>query len=474
MPNGAHESILMVALAVGLGGCGAGQTSITADETRTIARDAYIYGFPVVDNYRVQYAYFVDRDNPEFKAPRNQIRNTPRVYTPEDKTVQAPNSDTPYSHAGLDLRAEPVVLTVPVIDRHRYFSVQLIDAYTHNFAYIGTRATGNDGGDFLIAGPGWEGVTPDGIKAVIKSETDFVLAWYRTQLINADDLENVMAVQSGYEVRPLSQFLGAEAPTQAPEIDWRVPLSREEQRTSPEFFDVLNFALQFGPTHASEEELMERFAKLNIGGGLDFDFASLSPELQEAVEAGISDAWESLAELMIRVNAGEVTSGDAFGTREHLANDYLVRMAGAAIGIYANSVEEAMYPVYFVDRDGQELDASMHRYTLRFASGEYPPVDAFWSLTMYELPSGLLVANPLDRYLLNSPMLQQFELDADGGLTLYLQRDSPGEGRGSNWLPAPNGPFQLVLRLYLPKPEALGGTWTAPQLIRRSDDQASR
>lgn len=457
---------LAVALAVGLVGCEAAQPDITPDEARTVARDAYIYGFPVVDNYRVQYAYFVDQDDPDFKAPRNQIRNTPRVYTPDDITVQAPNSDTPYSHAGLDLRAEPVVLTVPVIEESRYFSVQLIDAYTHNFAYIGTRATGNGGGSFLIAGPDWSGETPSGIEDVIRSETDFVLAWYRTQLINAGDLDNVIEVQAGYQVQTLSQFMGEAAPPPATEIDFLPPLSRDEQRTSPEFFDLLNFALQFGPTHASEDDLMARFATLGIGGGLTFDFANLSSELQEAVEAGMADAWESLAGLMERVNAGEVTSGDAFGTREHLNNDYLVRMAGAAIGIYANSEEEAMYPVYFLDGDGETLDGSMHRYSLRFAPGEFPPVDAFWSLTMYELPSGLLVRNALDRYLLNSPMLPDFAHDADGGLTLHIQEESPGQDRESNWLPAPDGLFQLVLRLYRPGPEALDGTWTAPQVIK--------
>ena len=153
------------------------QTNITPDEARAIAKEAYIYGFPVVDNYRVQYAYFVDRNNPEFKAPRNQIRNTPRVYTPDDKTVQAPNSDTPYSHAGLDLRAEPVVLTVPVIEKNRYFSVQLIDAYTHNFAYIGSRATGNDGGSTL-----YERHFRSGSTDFSRYRQRFVLEWKESKL----------------------------------------------------------------------------------------------------------------------------------------------------------------------------------------------------------------------------------------------------------------------------------------------------
>src|SRR5687767_5837786 len=143
---------------------------VTPAEARGIAKEAYIYGFPLVDNYRIQHAYFVDRQNPEYKAPWNQIRNIPRVFTPEDKTIQTPNSDTPYSILGLDLRAEPMVLTVPVIEKERYFSVQLIDAYTHNFDYIGSRTTGNDGGNFLVAGPGWKGDSPKDVKRVIRSE----------------------------------------------------------------------------------------------------------------------------------------------------------------------------------------------------------------------------------------------------------------------------------------------------------------
>jgi len=158
------------------------QTGVAPAEARAIAKEAYIYGFPMVDNYRIQYTYFVNRESPEFKAPWNQIRNIPCVFTPDDKVIQTPNSDTPYSFVGMDLRAEPIVLTVPTVEKERYFSILLIDLYTHNFDYIGSRATGNDGGSFLITGPGWKGDTPKGVKKVIRSETEFVFAVYRTQL----------------------------------------------------------------------------------------------------------------------------------------------------------------------------------------------------------------------------------------------------------------------------------------------------
>jgi len=439
---------------------------ITPEEARAIAKEAYTYGYPMVDSYRILNAYFVNRENPEYKTSWNNLLNIPRVYTPDDKAVQTPNSDTPYSMVGMDLRTEPIVLTVPPIEKNRYFSIQLIDLYTHDFDYLGSRATGNEGGSFLIAGPGWKGQAPKGVKKVIRSETNLVLAVYRTQLFDPSDLDNVKKVQAGYKAQPLSAFLGKAAPQAAPAIDFAKPLTPDTQKTSLEFFNVLNFVLQFAPTHPSEKELMARFAKIGVGAGKTFDASKLSPDMKKAIEDGMADAWAEQAALKKRIDAKELTSGDMFGTREYLKNNYAYRMAGAVIGIYANSKEEAMYPAYTVDSGGHALDATRNRYTMRFEPGQLPPVNAFWSLTMYELPASLLTANPLNRYLLNAPMLPQFKKDADGGLTFYIQNESPGKDKEANWLPAPKGPFFMAMRLYWPKEEALKGTWTAPKLER--------
>jgi hypothetical protein len=441
------------------------QSVVSPAEARAITKEAYIYGYPMVDSYRIQHAYFVDRENPEFKAPWNQLRNIPCVFTPEDKAIQTPNSDTPYSFIGMDLRVEPIVLTVPAIEKERYFSIQLIDAYTFNFAYIGTRTTGNDGGSFLIAGPDWKGEMPKGVKKVIRSETELLLAGYRTQLFNPADLENVKKIQAEYRAQPLSAFLGQPAPKPAPAIDFIKPLTPVAQKTSPEFFNILNLVLGFCPTNPSETDLMARFAKIGIGAGKRFDESKLPPEAKTAIEQGMADAWVEFASLKKRTDAGEVTSGDMFGTREYLKNNYLYRMAAAVLGIYGNSKMEAMYPIYGIDSDGQKLDGA-NRYTVHFAPGQFPPVNAFWSLTMYELPSSLLVSNPLNRYLLNSPMVSQFKRDADGGITFYIQHDSPGADMEANWLPAPKGPFMMAMRLYWPKPEALDGTWKQPPTLR--------
>jgi hypothetical protein len=454
-----------------VGGCLASASTgvyaqdVTAAEARAIAKEAYIYGFPMVDSYRIQHAYFVDTANPEYKAPWNQIVNVPRVYTPADTAVQTPNSDTPYSFVGLDLRAEPIVLTVPPIEKDRYFSIQLIDAYTFNFDYIGSRTTGNDGGSFLIAGPGWKGETPAGVKKVFQSETEFAFALYRTQLFNPDDLDNVKKVQAGYKAEPLSAFLGQPAPAAAPAIDFIKPLTPDEEKTSLAFFNELNFVLQFCPTVPSETDLMARFAKIGVGAGKTFDVNTLLPEMKTAIEQGMADAWVDLGNLQKRIESGEVPIGDLPGSRSFLKNNYLYRMGTAVLGIYGNSKEEAMYPLYGVDAEGQKLDGA-NRYTMHFAPGQLPPVNAFWSLTMYELPASLLVANPLNRYLLNSPMLPQFVKDPDGGLTLYVQNESPGADKEPNWLPAPKGPFLVFMRLYWPNQEALDGTWKHPPMTK--------
>jgi len=439
------------------------QTNVTPTEARAIAKEAYVYGFPVVDSYRIQYSYFVDRQNPEFKAQWNQIRNIPRVYTPADTAIQTPNSDTPYSWLGMDLRAEPIVLTVPAIEKGRYFTIQLIDAYTFNFAYIGSRTTGNSGGSFLIAGPAWKGQTPKGVKEVIRSETEFVFAAYRTQLFNPGDLDNVKKVQAGYKAQTLSAFLGTTTPKAAPAIDFIKPLTPAQEKTSLQFFNVLNFVLGFCPTNPSETELMARFAKIGVGPGQIFDPGKLSPELKEAIEQGMADAWADFAGLKKEFDEGKLTSGDVFGTREYLKNNYLFRMGAAVLGIYGNSKLEAMYPTYYVDEAKRKLDGA-NRYTLRFAPGQLPPVNAFWSLTMYEEPASLLVANPINRYLVNSPMLPQFKRDADDGLTLIIQNESPGKDKEANWLPAPKGAFSMIMRLYWPKAEATEGKWTAPKV----------
>jgi hypothetical protein len=293
---------------------------------------------------------------------------------------------------------------------------------------------------------------------------------FRTQLFDPADLPNVDKIQAGYKAEPLSKFLGKPAPPAAPAIDW--PKPTKTMLSSPELFTYLDFLLQFCPTHPSEKALMARFARIGIGAGKPFDANSLSPETRKALQDGMADAWKAFAEFKeTKIDTGKSSSADGFGTREYLKNDYMQRMSAAVLGIYGNSKQEAMYPAYFVDAAKRKLDGA-NRYTMRFAPDQLPPVNAFWSLTMYQLPASLLYANPLNRYLINSPMLPNLKRDADGGITLHVQNEPPGQDKEANWLPAPKGPFNLTMRLYGPKSEALTGRWNPPYVTRVQSAQS--
>jgi hypothetical protein len=273
-------------------------------------------------------------------------------------------------------------------------------------------------------------------------------------------------VQAGYRVQPLSAFVGKAAPPAAPAIDFVTPISPGEERSSLEFFNELNFVLQFCPTHPSETELMARFARLGIGADGEFHIKALAPDLIKAAQDGMRDAWTTYEREETKLATGELTSGDLFGTREVLNNNYLYRMMGAVDGIYGNSREEAVYPIYLTDCEGNALDGAKDSYLLRFTADSLPPANAFWSLTLYSQPDRMLVPNRLKRYLINSPMLPGLNRGIDGSVTLYLQHGSPGAENEANWLPAPAGSFFCALRIYWPKPEALDGEWHKPPLVK--------
>lgn len=435
---------------------------VTAQQARSIASEAYLYGTPMVASYQTMYAFSIDKSNPQYKGPFNTVNNIARVFTPEDTAFVTPNSDTPYSFAVLDLRAEPVVISVPPMEKRRYFVLQLMDLYTYNFAYIGSRSTGNGGGNFLIAGPRWNGKVPAGITKVIKSETELVNMVGRTQLFNAADLENVKRIQSRYKIQPLSTFAKRPAPSAPAAVEWIPPVPPGEMRTSLEFYNQLAFLMQFAPTHPTEKWLRERFASIGIRPGEPYKAESLDPRLRRALREGMHTAQNDIDKNRTALGGKTDT---LFGDRSTLKNNYLARATGTQVGIGANSREEALYPVLEKDSRGQELDGK-YAYTLRFAPRSLPPVNAFWSMTMYRLPEQLLAPNAINRYLINSPMLPSLKKDPDGGLTLYIQAQSPGKGKESNWLPAPDGPFMVTMRYYWPKPDLLSGKWVSPEIER--------
>jgi hypothetical protein len=439
-------------------------------QTKAIAEEGFIYGLPIVMNYAVMYAYAIDRNSGQFKAPFNQIHSEARVYTYEDTAVVTPNSDTPYSFLWMDLRAEPMVLSVPAVEKRRYYAVQLEDGNTFNFGYIGSRATGNEAGDYMVVGPDWTGATPPGIRKAFRSSTQFALAGYRTQLFNAADMPNVVKVQSGYKAQPLSSYLKQPAPPAPPAINFP---KIDAQLVKTNFFDYLDFALQFAPPGPEETAVRAKLASIGIGPGKTFDFKDLSLEHKAEVGLGMKDGeakvTDAAANLGTKINGWKI--GSAFGDRAFFHGDWLLRAAGAKAGIYGNDAIEATYPMTKTLADGQPLDGSKANYTLTFPAGQLPPVNAFWSVTMYDGKTQLLIENPIDRYLINSPMLPSLKKNADGSLTLYIQKSSPGKDKESNWLPAPDGPIYLVMRLYWPKTEPPSilppgaGTWQPPAIV---------
>jgi hypothetical protein len=436
-------------------------------ETKAIAEEGFIYGLPIVMNYAVMYDFAIDRTSSQYKAPFNQLTNEARVFTYKDTAVVTPNSDTPYSLASLDLRAEPQVVSVPAVDPKRYYSVQFCDSNTFNFGYIGSRATGDQAGSFLVVGPDWKGETPPGIQKVFHSTTQFAVVIFRTQLFNPGDMDNVKKVQAGYKLQPLSAFLHQPAPPPAPPVTFpRV----DKALAKSNFFEYLDFALQFAPPGPEEVAIRAKLARIGIGAGKTFDFKELSLEHKAEVLLGMKSGDDKVDEALKA--AGKKTNGwnvaAVFGDRAFFNGNWLLRAAAAKGGIYGNDAVEAVYPMTRVDGAGEALDGSKHKYTLTFAAGQLPPVNAFWSVTMYDGKTQLLIENPINRYLINSPMLPGMKRNKDGSLTLFIQKDSPGKASESNWLPAPDGPIYLVMRLYWPKtttPSILPageGTWGPP------------
>ena len=440
--------------------------ALSMNDVQAIAEEAYVFSFPMLMGYRAAFGMFIAAGAPSYRGPLNQLHSDPQTLDHTFREVISPNADTPYSMAGLDLRAEPLVLEVPEVT-DRYYVMQFEDLFGTNPYYVGTRATGTAAGSYLLVGPRYQGEIPGGFSSVLRFETDLVFILGRTQLLGPDDLDALSAVMNWYRLHALSAYQGKDA-APAPPFDWPVwddTASRDER-----FIGYVNRLLELcQPTHPSEVELMARFARAGIGAGVQFDAASLSNEVRTALRAGvdsarakISAAAESLSE---KVNGWG--GSDAFGDRSFFNGDYLLRAAGAMAGWGGNDKIEAFYPTSREDADGKPLHGE-NRYRLTLATA--PPAKAFWSVTMYDTTydgtAGYLVENPISRYLINSTTRGLVRGD-DGSLTITIQHDRPDSPEEqANWLPAPGGPFFLVLRIYMPESAAWDGTWTPPPVQR--------
>lgn len=436
------------------------------DETIELAAAAYVYGYPlVIMDVTREVMTAVPRAQGS-KAPINQILHLRAFpdYTFTD--VVSPNADTLYSLAWLDLKREPQILSVPEMGK-RYYLMQMLDAWTNVFASPGTRTTGNGKADFAIVGPGWKGTLPAGTKE-IRSPTNLVWMIGRIQTNGASDYAAVHAIQDQYKLTPLSACYKAYTlPMDVPVprcIDDKTPPVRQvAAMDAATFFGRLNALMKGNPPAAADASALARFARIGIAPGKPFDLQSMNPLVAKALERGVDAGQLEIAGEAKKAHGEQVNGWDVLpANTANFGTDYTWRAVVALVGLGANLPADAVYPHAIADAGGRPLDGA-HRYRIRFAKGQLPPVNGFWSLTMYNAKQ-TFVENPIDRYAIGDrdPLVP----DADGSVTIYVQAGSPGADRESNWLPAPPAPFNLFMRLYWPKQPIIDGTWIAPPIER--------
>jgi hypothetical protein len=437
--------------------CALGQ-DLRPEAARSIAKEAWLYAYAPIQGYQTLFNHTQNQEFPGYVGGFNRFRHYSRSATPADKDIVTPNNDTPYSWAWLDLRTEPIVLSLPAVPAPRYYVNQWFDLHTHNFAYTGVRATGREAGNYLFAGPHWNGQVPAGIQQVFRAETDIIGTLTRTQLNGPDDIPAVEQIQANYRLTPLSKFANQAPPKAAPNLDW--PAWNANQAEGIGFISYLNALLRCMPIVPSEASAFARFAQIGIAPGKAFHPETLPPAIRAAIEAGIAEAAKELKESALQ----QKDSKSFFGTREELGANYiLARSMGAMLGIYGNTKEEAVYASQQTGPDGKVLDGRKH-WLLRFEPGQLPPAKLFWSITMYNLPERLLVENSIARYSIGD-RTAGLKQGADGSLEIYIQNEHPGSEKAANWLPAPAGPFFFVARFYGPQPALMDGTWKLPQLV---------
>jgi len=444
-------------------------------EVRAIAAQAYLYAYPMLVSYGFFHRQVVGASAPERQAV-NQLTHFRTLSSPDvNNYVPWVNTDTLYSACWLDLRVEPMVLRVPAMEPHRFQDIQMNDWYTMAFVTRGTRDRGNDAATYLIAGPDWRGETPAGVDEVLRSEGWIVKAFARILLEGPGDEAAIHALQDRYQLCPLSVFLNRPAPTPVAAPAWPVPDPAGMwgkgmfEMARPDFIGYFNFLLTLVEIHPDEYALFERFARIGIRRGAAFDARALAAETARAIEAGIQDALARINRRVQRLDEpvnGWVYPLDLRGGRDVLAGSddaFWRRAVLAKYAIWGPPAEEVVYMTAELDSRGEPLDGSGGRcYTLHFDRS--PPARGFWSFTVYDANSRLLIKHPSGRYKLGDRDRGMVK-DKGGALTLYLQNAAPGAQREANWLPVPDGPFQVVGRLYWPEQELLDKRYLPPPLV---------
>ncbi len=492
--NKISKFMSLIAGAFVIASCSSGvDDKLTPQEARSIAKEAYIYSYPLVENGKNIYSYFYNSRDAEFKTRPNSLKTESNQITYKNAKKHV-NPDTPMGYSFVDLRAQPIVVSMPTIEQNRYYSVQVVDLSTYIPGYIGTREDNNQGGDFMIVGPGYKGITPKGIRKVVKVDTDFALLFLRTQMLNDSDMRNVRRIQDQYKLYTLNDYImmkfnaeqkikaemRKQAEKEAKKRGQTLPPVAEEKpqlvsvksvssvswktitSDDADFFASANFMLQFIPAYYGENKLRENFNRINVAAGKTFNISKFKPEIQNAIKSGMVDGKKAISQAEKDLESGNVYYKDLFGSREAMKEDYLKRALAAKVDMYGNYYKESTYLTLNVDDSNQPLMGG-NNYTITFAKGELPPVEAFWSLTMYD-ENGMLVKNSEERYSLGSSVMRDMRVERNGDLVIYVQPTKPAAGR-SNWLPSPaNGKFIVWLRAYLPDDSITHGRWPKPTI----------
>jgi hypothetical protein len=438
----------------------------TQQPASDLATEAYIYGYPLVLMDLTRQAMTNVTKPGESAAPVNQLCNIRKFPDPTMTAVVSPNADTLYSFAFLDLSKEPMILSVPEMGK-RYYLMEMLDAWTNVFAAPGTRTTGSGKSDFVIVGPTSKGSLPENMATlkVIKSPTSLVWIIGRTQTNGKEDYAAVNAIQDQYKLTPLSAWGKPYTPPSNVAVDPKVdmktpPVEQVAGLDAKAFFSRLNAAMKDNPPATADNPALKSFASLGIAPGKPFDLKSLDANLARQLEASVRNGQTRI------IAEAKKPHGKAINGWEFMSNvgsygiDYLWRAVVALIGLGANLPEDALYPRATKDAEGQPLTGE-NEYVIRFSKDQLPPVGAFWSITLYNSKQ-FFVPNPINRYAIGDR--DKLKFDDDGSLPIYVQNQSPGKEKESNWLPAPKDSFNLFMRLYWPKKEIIEGTWKPPQI----------
>jgi len=440
---------------------------LSSNNPQDIATLAYVWGYPLVTMER-SFNYFTSPNSPPAvgHGHANTISFARELINASFTDVVSPNVDTLYGISWLNLKKEPLVLTVPPIT-HRYYTFEFLDAYTNVFTYVGSRATGSNGGIYLITSPDWNGQVPSGMTE-IKSPTN--LAWILNRiLVNGPlDVPNVHAIQDQIGLVPLSALQGKSdlQPTPSSNISKEIPIKPQPAlipSSGIKVYDEISQGLVNNSPNPPDPQLLAKFDSIGIGPGkIPSKDATNNETIKKALEMGITEG-EKLIDAKV-ANAGTKMNGWIVNT--HLGNygtDYLLRAAATKIGFGANMPEESLYPLTFTDINGNPLNGS-HNYIIHFKPGQTPPVKAFWSITMYNNKS-YFIENPINRYNIGG-LTQGLKNNTDGSIDIYLQNQNPGKDKVSNWLPSPKDSFNLILRMYVPQEQVLNGVWSYPIIER--------